>query len=137
MSTEVFFTMVNRKLKSPQEVEVHYILPALRRDLSIELKALGLEQKEIARLLGVSAPAVSQYITEKRGADVRFSTEICEKIKASAGRIAKNASSLAETQALMRDIRLEKITCQVCQGTVVGVPVGCMACFKWENGHLS
>ncbi len=122
--------MVNRKLKSPQEVEVHYILPALRRDLSFELKALGLEQKEIARLLGVSAPAVSQYITEKRGADVRFSDQIRVKIKASAARIAKSASPLVETQSLVRDIKLEKITCQVCQGSVIGVSAGCMACFE-------
>ncbi len=121
--------MVNRKLKSPQEVEVHYILPALRRDLSLELKALGLEQKEIAKLLCVSAPAVSQYITEKRGTDVQFSIPIRAKIKESAMRIAAHGSPIAETQALVRDIKLERITCQVCQGTVIGVPSGCMACF--------
>lgn len=129
--------MVNRTLKSPQEVEVHYILPALRRNLTIELKALGLEQKEIAKILGVSAPAVSQYMTEKRGADVRFSLPIRAKIKASAMRLAADGSPLAETQALVRDIRMERITCQLCQGTVVGVPIGCTACFGWNDGNLS
>lgn len=125
--------MVNRKLKTPQEAEVHYILPALRRDMSIELKALGLEQKEIAKLLGVSAPAVSQYMTEKRGADVQFGDEIRAKIKEASARIAMQGSMHYETQSLIRSIREERITCGVCQDTVVGVPKGCTACFVQEE----
>ena len=122
--------MVNRKLKSPQEVEVHYILPALRRDLSIELKTMGIEQKEIARLLGVSPPAVSQYLTEKRGSDVKFGEFIGKKIKGAAKRIAHNGSMIEETQNLIRSIREQKITCYVCKDNVAGVSEGCSACFK-------
>lgn len=122
--------MVNRKLKTPQEVEVHYILPALRRDLSLELKSLGLEQKKIAKLLGVSAPAVSQYITEKRGADVQFGDEIRQKIKEAAMRITKNGSMLHETQKLIHSIKTQGITCGVCKDSVAGIPKECNACFR-------
>ncbi|MBI2110228.1 hypothetical protein HYT51_00405, partial [Candidatus Woesearchaeota archaeon] len=42
--------MVNQFLH-PQEIEVFYIIPALRRQLAIEMKKNGLKQKRIAELL--------------------------------------------------------------------------------------
>ena len=98
--------------------------------MSIELKVLGLEQKEIAKLLGVSAPAVSQYITEKRGADVQFNERLRQKIQEAAARIANKGSMLHETQDLIHSVKHERITCGVCQYSVAGVPEDCMACFK-------
>jgi len=53
----------------PQEIEVWYLIPVLRKELSVSLKKKGLSQKEIADLLGLTPAAVSQYIKEKRGKD--------------------------------------------------------------------
>ena len=44
--------MVNRVLQ-PQELEVFYVIPALRREFSLRLKESGKSQKDIAKVLGV------------------------------------------------------------------------------------
>jgi predicted transcriptional regulator len=65
----------------PQEVEVWYVLPALRRELAKLMKTktvprVGedgktkehkITQKEIARMLGVTEPAITQYLLKKKG----------------------------------------------------------------------
>ena len=65
----------------PQEVEVWYVLPALRRELAKIMKTktvprVGedgktkehkITQKEIARMLGVTEPAITQYLLKKKG----------------------------------------------------------------------
>lgn len=43
------------------------MLPALRAVLAKDLAAAGLSQLEIARTLGVTQPAVSQYLRDIRG----------------------------------------------------------------------
>ena len=59
------------KLLHPQEIEVLYILPAIRRELTIEMKKIGLEQKKIAEYLCVTEAAVSQYLNSKRASQLR------------------------------------------------------------------
>ncbi|MFT4310162.1 MAG: transcriptional regulator [Candidatus Woesearchaeota archaeon] len=57
----------------PQEFEVWYVIPALRRALSIALiDNHKLKQKEVAQLLGVSEAAISQYRTTKRAQQLQF-----------------------------------------------------------------
>jgi predicted transcriptional regulator len=65
----------------PQEVEVWYVLPALRRELAKVMKTkvvtrIGedgkkkehkITQKEIAKMLGVTEPAITQYLLKKKG----------------------------------------------------------------------
>ena len=65
----------------PQEVEVWYVLPAIRRELAKIMKTklvprVGedgkkrdhkITQKEIARMLGVTEPAITQYLLVKKG----------------------------------------------------------------------
>ncbi len=51
----------------PQEIEVWYLIPAIRKELAISLYNLGLKQKNIAELLGLTPSAISQYLKEKRG----------------------------------------------------------------------
>ena len=38
----------------PQEIEVWYIIPALRRELAKQMVEAGLTQKKIADLMGIS-----------------------------------------------------------------------------------
>jgi len=65
----------------PQEVEVWYVLPALRREIAKIMKTktvprVGedgkkkehkITQKEIAKMLGVTEPAITQYLLKKKG----------------------------------------------------------------------
>ncbi len=65
----------------PQEVEVWYVLPAIRRELAKVMKKKTvprtneegevvdhkITQKEIARMLGVTEPAITQYLLKKKG----------------------------------------------------------------------
>lgn len=65
----------------PQEVEVWYVLPAIRRELAKAMKTKvvprpneegkivdhKVTQKEIARMLGVTEPAITQYLLKKKG----------------------------------------------------------------------
>jgi len=113
----------------PQEVEVFYILPAIRRELSIALKELGKSQKEIAKLLGVTEAAVSQYISQKRGQDVHFPKELALQIRQSATRITDHASMIRETQSVLAKAKHDRFICKMHE-QVTNIPKGCDVCFK-------
>jgi uncharacterized protein len=114
----------------PQEVEVFYILPAIRRELSIALKELGKPQKEIAKLLGVTEAAVSQYISQKRANDVQFPIEMKHQIKAAAPKITDHASMIAETQAILTSAKADRFICKMHEQVTDNIPRGCNVCFK-------
>ena len=72
----------------PQEVEVRYILPAIRRELArIFIHEHKLSQKASAQLLGLTEAAVSQYQHSKRAKDVVFNGHVIDEIKISAQKI--------------------------------------------------
>lgn len=104
---------------TPQEIEVWYILPAVRKELAGELLKLGKKQKEISLLLGTTESAVSQYLSKKRGAVAQFSKHIHKKIKACARKITKSNIRTARLECLkaIQDIcsliRKEGCLCKV------------------------
>jgi predicted transcriptional regulator len=66
-------TMVNIM---PQELEVWYLLPALRKEFAkIFVGEYNLKQKEVAHLIGLTEAAVSQYLQSKRGTELKFTTD--------------------------------------------------------------
>ena len=72
----------------PQEIEVRYILPAIRRELArIFIQDHKLNQKEAAKILGLTEAAISQYRHSKRAKEVVFSDTVVDEIRASAKRI--------------------------------------------------
>lgn len=102
------------KLVHPQEVEVFYLLPALRRDMAVSLKELGRDQKQIAKILGVSEPSVSHYFNAKRAQNIEFSPTIKNEIKRTAESIKTPQDTIKETQRLLRIIHTDKEICKVC-----------------------
>ena len=121
-------TMVNRVLQ-PQEIEVYYLLPAIRRELTLGMKALGKPQKEIACLLGVTEPAISQYMTEKRATDVKFPKDIKAEIKLAAEKIKNQETLYSEVQRILLLCRKARLICRVHE--MLGLPPkNCSACFK-------
>jgi len=67
--------------KVPCEIVTWYLLPAIRREMSsIMVNEYEMQQKDAAKLLGVTNAAVSQYISRKRG-NVNFDGIVREEFK--------------------------------------------------------
>lgn len=113
-------------LLQPQEVEVFYVLPAIRRELTLSLKAQGMAQKEIARIMGVTPAAVSQYVHDKRGSDI---PELREAARKAAGRITDQETLVREIQSLLQLCKDSKLTCRLHERHGE-IPQGCDICFK-------
>ena len=117
------------KLLQPQEVEVFYILPALRRELALCMKAGGKSQRDIAKLLCVTEPAISQYLSSKRASLVKFNKKLKTAVEESAKRITGQQELLRETQSLLQLVRDERIICKIHE-SFGKVPKGCNTCFE-------
>lgn len=112
----------------PQEVEVFYILPAIRSSMAAALKKQGVRQKEIAELLCVQESTISQYLSSKRAADVKFTGHITGEVAAAVKKIKTKEDLIRETQRILEMVREEKILCNV-HKAVADVPSGCDVCF--------
>ncbi|MBW2967762.1 transcriptional regulator [Candidatus Woesearchaeota archaeon] len=108
-------------MELPQEIMVWYVVPAIRKALVVELKGMGLKQKDIAGLLGLSAPAVSQYMKDKRATCccTAFDKDpLKAEIKASADRIHRQerpdtAVAVREIDRLCRMVKESKAICDI------------------------
>jgi uncharacterized protein len=63
-------------MKSPCEEVVWDVLPSIRAAIAEELVRRGLSQKEVSKLLGITPPAVSQYVSKKRGYNIVFEDDV-------------------------------------------------------------
>ena len=113
----------------PQEIEVFYILPAIRSRMAYAMKEQGLRQKEIAGLLCVQESTVSQYLNSKRAADIKFNSTIDKEIGTAVKRIKSKEDLIRETQRILEMSKSEKITCNV-HKAVADVQHNCEVCFK-------
>lgn len=86
--------MDNQKLIFPQEIDVWYVLPAIRRELSNALINSGLSQKKVAKMLMVTEAAISQYKNEKRAKEIVFDDVVKEEINRSAQHVVKNPENV-------------------------------------------
>ena len=105
---------MDRKQLMPQEIEVWYIIPAIRRELAKEMARLGLKQKETASRLGVTESAVSQYVKQKRAKEVSFTDDTLAEIRESAKEIIKDPERLmCEIQKILGHVKKSKTLCKV------------------------
>ena len=75
--------------KCPCELIVWYILPVIRKEFARMMVEEGnLSQKQAAEKLGLTEPAISQYLNSKRGSEMDFNPEITREIR----KIAKELS---------------------------------------------
>jgi hypothetical protein len=120
----------NLKVLYPQEVEVFYLLPTLRRELAFAFKDEGMSQKDIAGILQVTEAAVSQYMSEKRAAEVTLPAKTRAAVREAAKRIAEGSRLLAEIQGLMRLLREDGTLCKVHHAVNGDLPRNCNTCFE-------
>lgn len=116
--------MVNKSLLHPQEIEVFYVLPALRRQMALVFKAKGMKQKDIAKLLGTTTATISQYVSRKRGNLVQFNPEVQAAIAQSTAKVKDRLSYFREIQHLLHHIRNTNALCEI-HKQFTDVPLGC------------
>ncbi len=113
----------------PQEIEVWYVLPAIRKELAKAMSAKGIRQKEIARLLNTAESAVSQYLKEKRAMEIEFDSEIKQEIVKSAEKIIiDNSQLMTEMKRICEIARQKKVICQIHKAK--GYSKECEVCLK-------
>ena len=94
----------------PQEIEVWYLLPAIRKELARKLLTdFTLKQKEVAKILGVTEAAISQYKKDKRASDLTFTEEEKAIISSYAVKIKKSPSNY---QQYLYKLSIELHGCQ-------------------------
>ncbi len=101
----------------PQEIEVWYIIPAVRKELAKLLtKQHGMSYERAGGILGISKAAVSQYLSNKRANKIKFSSEVKKEIVRSVNVIVKNERNvLSEMQRILKYIKDKKCLCEVCK----------------------
>jgi len=111
----------------PQEIEVWYVVPAIRKEIVLSLLARGYKKREIARILNITEAAVSQYAKNKRASKINFSKKIKQEIKKASLRIAKGCCVNKEIQKLCFLIRKTKELCKI-HKSLEPVTCNCKVC---------
>ena len=114
----------------PQEIEVWYVIPAIRRELAKAMAALGMRQKDIAKCLNLTEPAVSQYLKFKRAKDVYFDKDVIKRIETAANRIIKdNKMMMSEVEAVCDIVKKNGILCKIAS-KYHELPKNCKICLR-------
>jgi predicted transcriptional regulator len=101
-------------MQTPQEIDVWYVLPAVRRELALRLIDRGLKQREIAQKLGVTEAAVSQYVSRKRAGSIRIPKGIMSAIKKAADNMIQNRDCHRyELQDLLETVKRSGFLCEI------------------------
>lgn len=114
----------------PQEIEVWYLIPALRKELAkIFIKDFNLSQRNVAELLQITESAVSQYVTAKRANEFRFNKQEHETIKKTAKKmLADRKNSNAYLYQLTIKFRGSENICKIHKKQDKSLPVACKIC---------
>jgi predicted transcriptional regulator len=112
----------------PQEIEVWYILPSIRKELAKSLVNQGLTQKEISKKLGITESAVSQYLKQKRANEIIFDDKINKSIERAAKKIMTNGNVMKEIEKINNIMRKNKFICKIHHKYDDSLPKNCDIC---------
>jgi predicted transcriptional regulator len=101
------------KIMMPQELEVWYIIPAIRREFARVMLNRGLSQRKIAETLGVTEAAVSQYKKSKRASGIEFKDGASREIGNSVDRIIHGGCVVKETQKICDLCKADLTLCEL------------------------
>jgi len=116
----------------PQEIEVWYMLPAIRKELSaIMKKKYSLSQRNIAKILGITEAAVSQYKSLKRGKGIHFEQEFMKELELTAKNIIEHKKPLmSEMHRISNIAKEQKVICKIHSQFDKDVPENCDLCYR-------
>ena len=101
----------------PQEIEVWYIIPAVRREFArvlVEKHDLTLEKA--GGIIGVTKAAVSQYLKNKRASSFKLPPQVKKEIEKSAELLIKNDKlAVHEILRILAIIKKTKCSCSLCK----------------------
>ena len=102
----------------PQEIEVWYIIPAIRRELARLLtKEHGLSYDKAGDVLGISKAAISQYNKNKRASKVKLNPRVLKEVEKTAKRISKNKElTIKEILRVLKFMYDKKLPFEFCKG---------------------
>lgn len=102
----------------PQEIEVWYVIPAIRRELSRLLtKEHGLSYDKAANILGISKAAISQYSKNKRASQTILNKKVLKELEKSAKRVTKDKEkTVREILRILKFMRDKKVSFEYCKG---------------------
>lgn len=114
----------------PQEMDVWYLIPAVRKELSrILVEEHNLKQKEVAALLGITNSAVSQYLKAKRGADLSFSEKEVQVIRTYATKMNSDPKNVLQYMVeLSAVLKKSGSLCALHKSLDGSVPENCSVC---------
>lgn len=123
-------------MKPPCEIVVWYVIPSIRSKLAKELLNLGMKQKDISQLLDITQPAVSQYISDKRGHEIDFDPQVEQYIKKMAqdmknGEI-KPVDLIPRFCHICKTIKTQEVLCQL-HKEKVNIPSFCNVCMGSQS----
>lgn len=118
----------------PQEIEVWYLLPAVRKALAgIFIKDFKLKQKEAASLLGLTESAISQYLKSKRAHELELGKEDLALIKKAAHQMVEDKEHVMEQlYALCRALRGCESMCKLHKKLDPSIKGDCRLC-AWNR----
>ena len=100
----------------PQEIEVRYIIPAIRREFArILVLEKKISQKETAKFLDLTEAAVSQYLNSKRARDIEFSGNVILEIRNSIDKLNSNHNKHGLIKELYRICNLKDVKQIMCE----------------------
>ena len=101
----------------PQEIEVWYIIPAVRKELAKLLtKKYGLSYEKAGNALGISKAAISQYLSNKRANKVKLNVKTKAEVRKSAKLISENMRvAMFEMQRILKFMKDNHCSCDVCK----------------------
>ena len=101
----------------PQEIEVWYIIPAIRKELAKQLTGkYELSYEKAGIILWISKAAISQYLSNKRANKVKLNAEAKKEIAKSARILAESPKkAIVEMQRILKFMKDTKCSCDVCR----------------------
>jgi uncharacterized protein len=111
----------------PQEIEVWYLMPAIRKELSVSMHDMGMKQKRIAQILGLTPSAISQYIKDKRG-NQALKEEFKIIINDAALQLSEGKPLIPIMKKLSEEARKMGILCELHKKYDPNIPRRCKLC---------
>jgi len=126
-------------VRPPCEIVVWYVIPTIRSELAKELLNLGMKQKQISEILDITQPAVSQYISDKRGHGIKFEPEVQNMIKDFALDLVEGKASqldiIPKMSEICKKVKAEEVVCQM-HKEKDNIPLNCTACMGSQSNTL-
>jgi len=117
----------------PQEMQIRYLFPVIRKEIALQLQNEGLKQKEISETMGLTEAAVSQYLNNKRGNELKLTSKEKKIIKDSIKELTTKKARITEYLIkISKKIGISKKLCEI-HHSLEDLPHDCKLCKKIFN----